>query len=109
MITIHGPRPEKGEMFAAGCYDRCRYILDSDVDDDPHIHDCGVSSVSWSCTHQPSTIVRENIGGQCVRHTVPVAGRKLCQESLSRPACKIFHARHRPAQLLELRERGVEI
>ena len=54
-----------------------------DVDDDPHILDCGVSTVSWSCTHHASPIVRWNIGSQCVRHTVPVAGRKMAKNRLA--------------------------
>ena len=87
-------------MVAAGCYDRCRYVLDPEVDDYPHILNCGVSTVSWSCTHQASPIVRKNIGGQCVCHTVPISGRKLCQESLGRPTCRVFEQRYRSASVL---------
>src|SRR3954470_10022377 len=109
LAVIHVPRPQKGEMFAAGCYDRCRYVLDTEVDDDPHIPNCGVSTVSWSCTHHASPIVGGNIRGQCVRHSVPISGRKLCQESLGRPTCRVFELRHRPTQFLEPCERGIEV
>ena len=44
-----------------------------------------------------------------LRHRVPVAGREVRQEALVHLACRVFQPRRRPAELIEPRERGVEV
>ena len=42
-------------------------------------------------------------------HRVPVAGREARREALVYSACGVFKPRRRPAELIEPRERGIEV
>ena len=63
-------------------------------------------------TPAPTTrrrIVTGKVVGQDLRHGGPVAGREVRQEALGHSACSVFQSRSRLAQLIELRERGVDV
>ena len=57
----------------------------------------------------PTTIVIGNVVGQDLGHGVPVAGREGCLEAFDYSARRVFQPRRRPAELIESRERGVEV
>ena len=44
-----------------------------------------------------------------LRHGVPVAGREVRPEAFDHSARRVFQPRRRPAELVEARERGVEV
>ena len=44
-----------------------------------------------------------------LRHRVPVAGREARPEAVGRSACGVFQSRRRPTELVEPRERGVDV
>ena len=58
-------------------------------------------------TRRRSSVV--NVVGQCLGHGVPVAGREVRKEALEHLACRVFQPRCRPAELVEPRERGVDV
>ena len=80
-----------------------------DVGDRAHVCDLGISTVSDPGVHDPTAIVSGKVVGQHLRHRVPVAGREVRQEALDHLACRVFQPRRRPAELIEPRERGVEV
>ena len=74
-----------------------------------HVRDLGISTVPGPGIHDPTAIVDGNVVGQHLRHRRPVAGREVRQEALVHLACRVFQPRRRPAELVEPRERGVEV
>ncbi len=97
------------EALAAGRNDGRGDVRDPDVGDRPHVRDLGVSTVSDSRVHHATTIVAAIIVGQDLRHRVPVAGREVRLEALVHLACRVFQPRRRTTELVEPRERGVEV
>ena len=59
--------------------------------------------------HDPTAIVDADVVGQYLRHGVPVAGREVRVEAFVHSACRVFQSPCRPAELVEPRERGVEV
>ena len=53
------------------------------------------ATVSRPDVHNPTTIVRETVVGQHLRHGVPVAGREVRQEALEHSACRVLQPRRR--------------
>ncbi len=84
-------------------------FLGPELGDRPHVRDLGIPTVSDAGVHHPTTIVDENVVGQCLRHGVPVAGREARIEALDHPACRVFQPRRRPMELVEPCERGVDV
>ena len=74
-----------------------------------HVRDRGISTVSDPRVHDSAAIVTEKVVGQHLAHRVPVAGREVLLEALGHLACRVFQPRCRPAELIEPRERGVEV
>ena len=59
--------------------------------------------------HDPTPIVDGKALGQHLGHCVPVAGGEARLKALIHSACRVFQPRCRPAELVEPRERGVEV
>ena len=74
-----------------------------------NLGDRGIPTVSDAGIHHPTTIVGGNVVGQYLSHGVPVAGREVRLEALVRSACRVFQLRRRTTELVEPRERGVEV
>ena len=106
-----GPRSvtREDKALPAGRNDGRRHVRDPEVGDRPHVRDLGVSTMSDSGAHHPTAIVAGKVVGQDLGHGVPVACREVRQEVLVHLACRVFQPRCRPAELLEPRERGVEV
>ena len=68
------------EALPAGRNDGRRHVRDPEVGDRSHVRDLGISTVSDSRVHDPTTIVDGNVVGQHLGHGVPVAGREVRQK-----------------------------
>ena len=73
------------------------------------VRDLGISTVSDAGVHHATAIVTRNVVGHQLRHGVPVAGPEDGPEAFVHLACRVFQPRRRPAELVEPRERGVEV
>ena len=62
-----------------------------------------------SRVYDSAAIFTGKVVGQHLGHRVPVAGRKVRLVALVYSACRVFQPRCRPAELLESRERGVQV
>ena len=69
----------------------------------------GFSTVQDTGAHYPSAILDGYVVGQYLRHCVPVASREVRLEALVHLACRIFQPRCQRVELIESRERGVEV
>ena len=86
-----------------------RHVVDPEFGDGSHVRDLGISSVSDSGVHDPSTIVDGDVLGQYLCHRAPVTGREVRPEALVHLACRVFQPRRRTTEFVEPRERGVEV
>ena len=84
-------------------------MRDSEVGGRPEIFDLGITVLSDACIHRPTTILGSDVLGQDVGEGFPFAGRKASQKSLIHLAGRVFQPRRRPAELIEPRDRGVEV
>ena len=97
------------EALPTGRDDRRRHVRDADVGDRPHIRDFGVPTMSDPCVHDSTAILDAYVLGQHLGHRVPVAVRERRPVALAHLACRVFQPRSRTAELVEPRERGVEV
>ena len=74
-----------------------------------HLCDHGIPTVSDARVYHSTAIVAGNVVGQHLGHRVPVAGREVRPDALVHSACRVFQPRCRSAELIEPRERGVEV
>ena len=102
-------RPREDEAVATGRNDGRRHVRDPEVGAGAYVRDLGISAVSDAGAHHPTAIVTENVVGQYLRYGVPVAGCKAGREALVNLACRVFQLRRRTAELVEFRERGVDV
>ena len=84
-------------------------VRDSDVDDRPQVCDLGIPTVLDPSVYDPTAIVDRDVVGQYLSQLIPVAGCEVRQVVLDRLACRVFQPRCRPAELVEFRERSVEV
>ena len=59
--------------------------------------------------HDATTIFVDYVVGLRVGHGVPVAGREVRPQALVHSTCRVLQPRRRTAELVEPRERGVEV
>ena len=65
--------------------------------------------MSDPCVHDPTAIVDEDVVGQYLRQRSQSRAAKCARVALGHLACRVFQPRRLRAQLLEPRERGVEV
>ncbi|MCV7332019.1 hypothetical protein H7J81_18115 [Mycobacterium cookii] len=99
----------ENEALPTGCDHDGRYVHESGVSGRPQICDLGISTVSGACVYNSPAIIDSNVFGQYLRERIPVAGCEVRQVALDRLACCAFQPRCRRAQLVERRDRGVEV
>ena len=97
------------EALPAGRDDGRRHIRDPDVGDRSHVRDLGISTVSDPGVHDPTAIVVVDSRRPVSPPSRPSRGPRSTSEALVRSACRVFQPRRRPAELVEPRERGVEV
>src|SRR3984957_11428248 len=69
----------------------------------------GISTLQVPHVHDSTPIFNRKAVGQHLGHCVPVAGGEARLKALIHSACRVFQQRCRLAELIELRERGVEV
>ena len=97
------------KAFPAGRNDGRRHVRDPEVGDRAHVRDLGVPTVPDPRVDHSTAIVSGKVVGQHLRHGVPVAGREVRQEAFGHLAGRVFQPRRRPGELIEPRDRGVEV
>ena len=99
----------KGNALSAGRnIGRC-YVPGPDLCPGPDVGDVGLPSASDAGAHYPTAIVSQDVFGQYLGQAIPVARRKTPSETFRRLACRVFEPRCRPAELIEPRDRVVEV
>lgn len=68
-----------------------------------------ISALPHPGIHGPAAIVVVVAIGEQVRYSVPVMGRKVRQETLAELAGCVFEPRCRTTEVVEPRQRGIEI
>ncbi len=98
------------EALPAGRNDGRRHVRDTKIGDRPHVRDFGISTVSDTRVHHPTTIVAGKVVGQYLRHRVPVAGREVRPRSARVTRLAAFSSRGAGRlSSSKLRERGVDV
>ena len=97
------------EALPAGRDHGRRHVFGPDVGDSAHVCDFGIPTVSDPGIHDPPAIVSGKVVGQHPRHRVPVAGREVRHVAVDHSARRVFQLLRRTAELIEPRERGVDV
>ena len=69
----------------------------------------GISTMQVPQVHDSTPIFNGKVVGQHLRHYVPVLGREARLKALIHSTCSVFQLCSRLAELVEPRERGVEV
>ena len=71
--------------------------------------DLGIPTVSDAGVHHPTAIVDADVVGQHLRHASQSRAAKYAWKRSYYSACRVLQPRRRPTELVESRERGVEV
>ncbi len=99
----------EGEALAAGCQDARHRHREADINGCLSIFDVGISTMQDPGVHYPPAIVDRDVLGRYLSHGVPLAGSNVRVKALEYTRCGVFQPRRRSAELVEPRDRGVEV
>ena len=97
------------ETFSAGRGEGRRHCRCADGGDGPHVRDVCISTAQDPPAYHPAAIVIAHVVGQHLGHRGPVAGREVRPKAVVCSACRVFQWWRLRAELVEPRERGVDV
>ena len=106
---VPGADMSEGEARPAGRKGGRRNLFETHLGGRSHFRYVIIATVLDAGVHDPTTIICENVMGGQFRHRVPVAGREVGPEALVHLSCRVFQSPCLRMQLVELRERGIEV
>src|ERR1700722_18365893 len=108
-VTARHANSGEGEVLTAGCQDAQHRHREADTDGCLRIFDAGISTMQDPGVYYPPAIVDTDVLGRYVSPGLPLTASNVRVKALEYARCGVLQTRCRLAELIEPRERGIEV